>query len=1014
MHRLIQIKGENIVRQILLRNERYTIGRGPQNDIVLDTPTVSRYHALLLAEGETYSIADQGSKNHVFVNCEKVEKKALQSGDEISLSKDITLFYLNENDAENKISDLLNRMWNAINRKDFLRLKEVTGRIISLDSLEQILHIVLEEAVKLIGAERGFIGLTDEKGEIRADSRVVFNIPISEEKDWESLLSGSTIRRAVRTRENVFLNGIGKHTDMLSHSIINLNLQSVMCAPLLFGDKLSGILYVDSGQQLSDFTETDQFFFSILADHAAIAVENAKLYSQARMSVAQLREEVDAGEERYRLTLEAAPDAIMILRLRDARMIQANAAFCEAFASSSQEIIGKTPFNLRLFVNPADMDYLQEMISEKKEIRGFETRVRKKDGTLFDMLISARFLRLGREKCMIFAGTDISQRRLMEDELIRAKEIAESSNRSKSEFLARMSHEIRTPMNAITGLSHLALHTPELSPKLEDYLQKIRTSANALLGIINDILDFSKIEADRLEMETVPFDLQTVFQELSAVLEKKAEKKGLDFRITIAADVPRSLSGDPLRLGQILINLAGNAVKFTEKGKIRVEVHLVEELPEHIKLGFFVKDTGIGIPEKKLSSLFAPFTQADGSITRKYGGTGLGLAISKRLVRMMQGSIRVESKENIGTTFHFTALFGRQENMTADTAEKTIPENRAAAAASQIKGARILLAEDNKINQQVVGELLEQVGLRAVYAENGKEAVRFFEKNSFDLVFMDIQMPEMDGYEATGKIKKLAPDIPVIAMTAHAMKGEREKCLAAGMDDYLSKPVDPALLYSLLVKWIKNREEKTEDNLFPAKLPGLHINRGIRRLLGNRTLYRKLLGDFYRDYADAISEIRQLTEKEDGEKLLHILHTVSAVAGHIGAEELARISRKMQTDIRKQGRTDPAAFEKEFDRVCRSVRKLLHSPPAPDVPETEGEMPESFREIIPFVEFVDSLLEEGDCEAVGYLPDLRKKMQGRIPEKVLNRFEKYVDEYEFDEARGLLAEIVRGYAGEQS
>ncbi|MGE0085648.1 MAG: ATP-binding protein [Desulfococcaceae bacterium] len=656
MHRLIQIKGDNIVRQIPLKKDVYTIGRSPQNNIVCDTPTVSRVHAILTADRDSYSITDQKSKNHVFVNCEQVEKKLLLSGDEISLSKDVTFFYLNENDAENKMGDLLSRMWNAINRRDFLRLKEVTGRIIAIDSLDQILHIVLEESIGLIGAERGFIGLTDENGAVRPGTSVVHNIPITADRDWESLLSYSTIRRAIKTRENVFLTGIGETNP--SHSIADLNLRSVMCAPLLFGDRLSGILYVDSGHELSEFSETDQFFFSILADHAAIAIENAKLYSKAQMSVEQLRAEVDEGEERYRHTLEAAPDAIVIIRMADSQMIQANRAFCSAFAYSIGEILGITPFDLKLFENPADMAWLTDMIAEKQEVNGFETRVRKKDGSLFDMLISARFLRIAGDDCMIVAGTDISPRKRMEEELRSAKEMAESSSRAKTEFLARMSHELRTPMNAITGLTHLVMETTELNPVQRDYLDKIQSSARSLMGIINDILDFSKMEASHLDLENIPFDLKDVFDNVLLAVQEHAEEKANRVRIWTDRNVPCFLTGDPFRLGQVLNNLADNANKFTENGEISIHAELREYEGDRVTLGFSVSDNGIGIPVEKLSLLFEPFTQADGSATRKYGGAGLGLSICSRLIHMMGGSIHVESEPGMGSTFRFSAVFG--------------------------------------------------------------------------------------------------------------------------------------------------------------------------------------------------------------------------------------------------------------------------------------------------------------------------------------------------------------------
>ena len=286
---LIHKDGNRIVRQISLKKSKYTLGRGIENDILFDTPKVSRLHAVLVKEGEAYHVIDQDATNHVFVNSEQVKRKKLTSGDTINLSDEVTLLYLSEHDFHKQITGLLNHMWNAINKEAFLRLKEVTDRIISLDNLEHILQIVLKEVVNLVGAERGFIALTDEKGQIQKNTRIVYNIPLEQHGAWEAIFSHSTVQQAIHTREPVFiLRSGGDEPQDFSYSIIALKLQSVMCAPLLFGNTLVGVLYVDSGQQLSDFSEGDRFFFTVLSDHAAIAIENAKLYSQVQRSIQQL------------------------------------------------------------------------------------------------------------------------------------------------------------------------------------------------------------------------------------------------------------------------------------------------------------------------------------------------------------------------------------------------------------------------------------------------------------------------------------------------------------------------------------------------------------------------------------------------------------------------------------------------------------------------------------------------------------------------------------------------------
>jgi len=520
---------------------------------------------------------------------------------------------------------------------------------------------------------------------------------------------------------------------------------------------------------------------------------------------------------------------------------------------------------------------------------------------------------------------DVTETREQAEQLRLARDAAEAATQSKSLFLANVSHEIRTPMNAIIGLSHLALKT-ELSVKQHDYLAKIHNAGTSLLGIINDILDFSKIEAGRLDVEAAAFQLEQVKHNLVSVLGHKVGAKGLGLRFEISPALPQSLIGDPLRLGQIFINLVSNAVKFTERGDIVVRGELLEGVGNQVKLKFSVSDEGIGMTPAQRDRLFQAFTQGDETISRKYGGTGLGLSICKTLVELMGGSIWAESTPELGSTFHFTAWFGLGAGQTS----RVPPTSRH----YHFDGLRVLLAEDNVVNQQIAVELMSIAGIAVDVAGDGGRAIEMLRgATRYDVVLMDLQMPEVDGYAATAVIRAdpAHAALPIIAMTAYAMNEERQRCLDAGMNDHIAKPIDPDLLFEMLARW-GGRQEATPSVAAAApqletiaQVDSIDTVAALRRVGGNIAFYRKVLARFASDHADAARRIGALLAA--GQRLVaeRAAHGTRGAAANIGAMALAEAARELEDAIHAgvQVMDTLAAFELSGDAVLADVRRLL-------------------------------------------------------------------------------------------
>lgn len=776
---------------------------------------------------------------------------------------------------------------------------------------------------------------------------------------------------------------------------------------------------------------------------------NRELVQRNRVEKA-LRE----SEEKYRSIFGNIQD-VYYETLPDGRILEISPSIEKVLGYSRQKMIRQSLAGI--FVNQTDYQDMIEKVFRENRLADHETLLRQPNGNPINCSIHAVMIRNSRGDSIKIIGSirNISNRvkarkalkkayhelekrveertaelRRTNRQLNRAKEVADAATLAKSHFLANMSHEIRTPLNGVISATELVMTRP-LPEEVKRYIRIIENSGHALLGVIDDILDFSKIEAGKLEIETRPFHMEELLSRTYDLFKERMSKKNLTYRLDIAPGTPLYLTGDSFRLQQILTNLLGNAVKFTDaSGEIRLEISGDQKdgKKDRIEMMFRVTDTGIGISPEHQNLLFTPFSQVDASTTRKHGGSGLGLSICGQLVEMMDGTITVESSPDWGSRFIFTIPLGIWENPDPEQRfwpSLMGPSHTITACRSYLEGKRVLVAEDTPTNQDIILAVLELASMKTCLVDTGVKAVEAVRNQAFDAVLMDIQMPEMDGFEATRAIRSLKSrrELPIIAMTAHTLKEDKAKCLAAGMNAYISKPVGQDKLFKTLISLIHDKQSgstghdagpeskdieyppplKTEAYRSvhpPKKLPGIEVEATMRNLGVDLPVFIKILKNFFKTHESVISRIETAWAGNDRDEVVSLLHGLKGSVSGIGAVELQEYAGKLERLCLKKKQLPRAetagmpVLQEALNVVLTSIEKMV----CPESGETEKSMEKSV-DRVPSKAVLNRLEKSLVFPEIGEIDALMNELESVSHHPLLDELRSHIASYDYDLAQ---------------